>query len=168
MKTKHTLVLNNNFMPIGVLDSRTAFKNVYSESVDLIESYEGEFFTSPGAKWPVPSIVRTKRYVNLPYRKAVLTKRNVFKRDNYTCVYCGEIGTDKSLTWDHILPKSRKGKNTWENLATACFKCNNEKDNMTPEEIGWVAPVAFHPHYLVTLKSFVRETPSGWGPYLMV
>lgn len=162
------MVLNNNYIPIGVISSRTAFKNVYTEAVDLVATYENVTFKSPHAEWPVPSIIRSKKYIDLPFKRAVLTKRNVFKRDNYTCVYCGNMGTDKTLTWDHIIPKSRRGKNTWENLATACFKCNNEKDNLTLDELGWAAPVAFHPHYLVVMNSFVRNTPEEWKPYLMV
>lgn len=167
-KSLHTLVLNSNFMPIGIMDSKDAFLNVFTEKVDMVEVYEGEFLHSPGAAWPVPSIIRARKYVDLPYKRAILTKKNIFKRDGYKCQYCGSKGTDRTLTWDHILPRSRKGPNTWENLTTACFKCNNEKDNFTPEEMGWDRPRTFHPHYLVTLNSFVKRTPEEWLPYLMV
>lgn len=167
-RNRHTLVLNSNYIPIGIMDARTAFKNVYTESVDLVAVYEGETFKSPNSEWQIPSIVRAKRYVNLPYKNAILTKKNVFRRDGYKCAYCGKPGNDATLTWDHVLPKSRGGKNTWENLVTACFKCNNEKDNFTPEEMGWDAPMTFHPHYLVTMSSFISKTPKDWIPYLMV
>lgn len=168
INNRHTLVLNSNYVPIGIIDSRTAFMNVYAETVDLVSTYKDETFSSPNAQWAIPSIIRTKRYVKLPYHRAILTKRNVFKRDGHKCVYCGKEGSDASLTWDHIIPKSRKGKNTWENLVTSCFRCNNEKDNMTPDEMGWETPKAYQPHYLVVLNSFIKNTPPDWQPYLMV
>ncbi len=72
-----------------------------------------------------PSIIRLVYNVNVPFRKVILSKDNVFKRDGYKCAYCS---SEKNLTIDHILPKSKGGKNTWENLITACGKCNLKKE----------------------------------------
>ncbi len=167
-KNLYCLVLNSNYIPIGIVNAQTAFKKVYTDTVDLIKVYDGVVYRSPNSEWAVPSIIRSKRYVKLPYTRAVLTKRNIFKRDSYCCQYCGEYGNDKTLTWDHILPKSKNGKNTWENLVTSCVRCNREKDNLTLDELGWFTPNTYHPHYLMMMNSFVKETPEEWKPYLMV
>jgi 5-methylcytosine-specific restriction endonuclease McrA len=71
--------------------------------------------------------------VNIPYRKIIPTRENIFKRDGFQCVYCP---SKTNLTIDHVTPKSRGGDNTWLNMVTCCNKCNGKKDNKTPQEAG--------------------------------
>jgi len=164
---KHTLVLNSTGIPIMIMDSRRAFKNVYTDAVYLVSNYTGEFFRSTNESFGVPSVIRSKRFVKLPFKKATRTKENVFKRDKYECVYCGD-GNKKHLTIDHVLPKSRGGKSSWTNEVTCCFSCNNKKDNKTPAEMGWKDPNPQHPHYLILMNSFVKNVPNDWEPYLFM
>ena len=85
----------------------------------------------------VPSIIAVRNKFNLKRRESTLTNKNLFGRDLNRCSYCGEVHvTDHKLTRDHIIPVSRGGQNTWANCTTACKKCNNKKDNKTPEEAG--------------------------------
>jgi len=133
--SKHTqnsnliLVLNSDYLPVNVTSFKRAFKLVYKGKAEIVES-EGEIFTST-KKFAKPSVIRLIKYVSIPYRKVVLSRDNIFRRDEHRCAYCN---TNKDLTIDHIYPKSRGGKNSWENLITCCFKCNSKKGDKTPEE----------------------------------
>ena len=83
----------------------------------------------------LPTVLRLKKYVNVPRGNVVWGKRAVLKRDNFTCIYCGEhVGSNATV--DHIKPKSRGGLDTWTNTACACYKCNQRKGNRTPRESG--------------------------------
>lgn len=81
-----------------------------------------------------PKVIVLTRYVRVPYaRRIPLTRRGVLRRDSHHCAYCGKIAN----TIDHVIPKSRGGSETWENLVACCFKCNNIKSDRTPQEMGW-------------------------------
>jgi 5-methylcytosine-specific restriction endonuclease McrA len=93
-----------------------------------------------------------------------LNRRNVLRRDRYTCQYCGRQGGD--LTVDHVLPKSRGGKSTWENLVAACRACNLKKGDRTPEEAGMRLLKPPRPPRLPLFLSDLKEIPEAWRPYL--
>ena len=80
----------------------------------------------------MPTVIRLRNYVIVPYREIPLSRKNVLHRDDYTCQYCGKSNT--SLTVDHIQPKSRGGLNSWDNVVAACLRCNNKKGNKTLKE----------------------------------
>jgi 5-methylcytosine-specific restriction endonuclease McrA len=113
-----------------------------------------------------PSIIRIFKYVNINFHKAKLSRENVFLRDGYECVYCGE-NNRKLLTLDHVHPQSKGGKDTWENLVTACKSCNNEKDNLTIMEWGRNHPDPKRPHYLMLVKK-LNYIPVEWETYLFL
>lgn len=103
-------------------------------SVQPVEFWEQTIRSGSGDLWQVPKIVVVKKYVK--HNKQWLpTKRNIFLRDSFSCQYCGE-SNPSLLTLDHVLPRSRRGKDTWENLVSSCFPCNSKKSNRTPEEAG--------------------------------
>lgn len=166
---KYCLVLNKNYLPIGIISAKQAFKSAYTENVEVVANYPNAKYTSPSGDWDIPCIVKTKRYVKLPFTKSTLSKQNIFKRDGYKCVYCGSDDKTK-LTIDHVLPKSRGGKNRWDNLVTSCYACNNAKDNRTPEEMGWDRPSGnmFQPHYLLLFGSYVPRIPDSWKDFLFL
>src|SRR5690606_8707497 len=90
---------------------------------------------TPSSLFPVPSVIRLKRYVRLPHRHRVaFNRKNVFRRDDHTCQYCGVRASD--LTLDHVLPRSRRGPTSWENVVACCRRCNAKKRDRTPEEAG--------------------------------
>ena len=102
--------------------------------LDFYEDYE--LITAGGDAYQLPKTVVLKKYVKLPDRMYRPNRRNIFLRDNYSCVYCEKQLSSEELSVDHVLPKSRGGKDTWDNLVTACKTCNCAKGDRTPEEAG--------------------------------
>ena len=104
---------------------------VFVEEVD-----EGRVLRSSRAEFAVPSVIRLRRYVNVRRRRQTpgMRRFRIFVRDQFRCQYCGAKLTARELTLDHITPRSKRGRSTPENLATACVRCNTRKGNRTPEE----------------------------------
>jgi 5-methylcytosine-specific restriction endonuclease McrA len=112
----------------------------------------------------MPAVIKLRNYVNIPYKGVVLTRQNVFKRDGFECQYCG---TKKDLTLDHVIPKAKGGKSTWINLITACKKCNTQKGDYSPEEIGFsLRNSPYKPNYILFLRDFSGYAHDEWIPYL--
>ena len=131
--SKKVLVLNQSYQPITVTTVKKAITLTWRNKVEMIEVSE-QVLRSPNTEFPFPLVIRLKSHVRYnPFRRVELNRKNLFKRDNNTCVYCG---SKDELTLDHVLPKSRGGRTSWDNVVTACHKCNNKKDNKTPEEAG--------------------------------
>lgn len=132
MKEK-VLILNQDFSAIAVCTVQKAFLLVYLDKAEMVTKSDGAFLHSISAAYPVPSIIRLQHYVRVPYYGISLSRHNVLRRDNYSCQYCGAI---KNLTLDHLLPRCRGGETQWQNLVTACSRCNARKGDRTPEEAG--------------------------------
>ncbi len=162
---KHSvLVLNQNYEAISVCTVRRAFLLVFLKKAELIDALEGEYIRSSLNLFEVPSIIRLKNYVKVPHRKVALSRSNIFKRDGERCVYCG---TTKNLTLDHVIPRSKGGTDSWENLVTACHSCNSKKGNRTPEEAGMtLLQKPFKPSYIFFMREFNGKIRETWKPYL--
>ncbi|MEC7434681.1 MAG: HNH endonuclease, partial [Actinomycetota bacterium] len=131
---RNVLVLNASFEPLSVVSARRATCLVLADKAEIIESGE-ELVRSPSFAMNVPLVVRLRYMVKAPrQRRAVLSRRAVFARDDYQCQYCGAHAD----SIDHILPRSRGGHHSWENLVAACKPCNLSKRDRTPEEAGMV------------------------------
>lgn len=162
----HVLVLNQDYSALTVCSVERAIILIHLQKVHLVESVPGEFVRSPSTRVPWPSIVRLKSYVQVPYKKVMLSRKNVLRRDRSTCQYCGG---STNLTIDHILPKSRGGRDTWTNLVTACVSCNNQKGDRTPEEAGMeLNREPFRPSYVMFIRDFVGKLDDTWKPYLFL
>ena len=114
------LVLNSDYSPINICDGRRA--------IVLLLKQKAHFITD--------KVIRLLDYIRLPYKKLMEnrpTRNLIMKRDGYKCLYCGAT---ENLTLDHIIPQSRGGENSWENLVTCCGSCNVKKGNRTPQEAG--------------------------------
>lgn len=124
------LVLNFDYTPLNVTTVRRGFVLVDKGKAEIVKSDKSPIVT--GFKTYVrPLIIRLLKYIK-HFRRNLRPNRNrIYKRDGHQCVYCG---SSKNLTLDHVIPKSRGGKNDWQNLVTSCFKCNLKKADMTPEE----------------------------------
>jgi 5-methylcytosine-specific restriction endonuclease McrA len=127
------LVLNANFEPIHVCNTRRAIALVISGRASLILNGRGEIKTI-SQSFPRPSIIRLDKMVRRPRPHIKLTKREVLRRDNYTCQYCGQHTS--TLTVDHIIPRHLGGEHSWRNLVTACPACNHRKGGRTLEQAG--------------------------------
>ncbi len=125
------LVLNANFEPINVCDTRRAIGLILSEKASLVMNGRGVINTVSRC-YPIPSVIRLEAMVARARPQIKLTRREVFRRDNYTCQYCGRRNID--LTIDHVTPRSIGGKHIWSNVVTACSHCNHRKGGRTAEE----------------------------------
>jgi 5-methylcytosine-specific restriction endonuclease McrA len=127
---EQVLVLNFDYIPINVTTIQRGFNLVYKGKAEIIKS-DMKDMISGVKKYVRPIVIRLLTYIKFHKRAYRANRTRIYKRDGYECVYCG---SKKSLTLDHVIPKSRGGANTWENLVTSCFSCNLKKANRTPEE----------------------------------
>jgi 5-methylcytosine-specific restriction endonuclease McrA len=96
-----------------------------------------------------------------------VSRRGILSRDQYTCQYCGDTPPRKDLTLDHVLPRSRGGKSTWENVTTACQKCNGRKSNRTPAEANMTLLTnPQRPRYIAIASLGNAEATQAWGKYM--
>ena len=157
------LVLNNDYTPVSVTDMVRGFKLVYKGKAEIVEHDETNPIVTDHKVYKRPSVIRLLNYVVLPFKKLKPTRDNIFRRDGHTCVYCE---SKKNLTIDHVMPRSRGGENTWENLATCCTKCNGKKGDRTPEEAGMkLLQKPFKPGYTYFMKNFAKVYDQ-WTVYL--
>ncbi|MGQ9736151.1 MAG: HNH endonuclease [Thermaceae bacterium] len=157
------LVLNATYELLGLASVKRGVLLVLSGSAEMLEE-SGAYLHTPSTKIPVPSVIRLKRMARRPRTRVPLNRRNILRRDRYTCQYCGRQGGE--LTVDHVLPKSRGGKSTWENLVTACRSCNLKKGDRTPEEAGMRLRNPPRAPRLPLFLADLKEVPEAWKPYL--
>lgn len=125
------LVLNQNYEPLNVCNVRRAIVLVLRGKAEVIENGTRAFQTATRA-FILPSVIRLVHMVRRPRPKVRLTRKEVFARDGWACVYCGR--QTRELTLDHVMPRHRGGAHTWENLVSACKGCNHRKAGLTPQE----------------------------------
>jgi 5-methylcytosine-specific restriction endonuclease McrA len=125
------LVLNANFEPINVCTTRRAIGLILNGKAGMVLNGRGEIKTV-SLSYPRPSIIRLEKMVRRPRPRIRLTKREVLRRDNYTCQYCGQRSA--YLTVDHIVPRRLGGEHSWENLVAACPTCNHRKGARTLDQ----------------------------------
>ncbi len=126
------LILNASFQPLHVCSVKRAVTLLMHEVAERVEDSD-KVLRSPRSVFPVPSVIRLKRFVRGTFRQRVaFNRKNVFRRDDHTCQYCFKQTFD--LTLDHILPRSRGGPTSWENVVACCKSCNAKKRDRTPSE----------------------------------
>lgn len=158
------LVLNQNYEPVTICNVKRAIVLSYLGKAEIVYTQNGTKVHTVYRSFDCPSIVRLALFVRVPYKKIILSRKNILRRDNHRCQYCGSV---VNLTVDHIIPKSRGGEEIWENLITACVKCNNKKGNRTPEEAKMnLRSVPKKPSHITFIKNFVGSIDEGWKPYL--
>ncbi|MCR2799504.1 MULTISPECIES: HNH endonuclease [unclassified Microbacterium] len=159
-----TLVLNAGYEPLAVVSFKRALVLVMNDKATIVERVEGDPVWAASGAYDRPAVILLTRYVRVPGARAVpVTRRGVLRRDAHRCGYCGKTAT----TIDHVLPRSRGGADSWENLVAACVRCNNTKGDRTPQEIGWelrLVPRAPRGAQW-TVRGTERADPR-WEPYL--
>ena len=164
--TGHVLVLNQDYRALTICSVQRATILVLLEKADLVEAAPERFVRSQSFRLPWPSIVRLRAYIRVPYKRILLSRKNILRRDRYQCQYCGS--RDK-LTIDHVLPKSRGGPDTWDNLVAACVPCNNRKGSHTPEEARLeLRRKPYRPSHVMFICDFVGTPEDTWKPYLFM
>lgn len=157
------LVLNATMEPLCVVPARRAVVLVLGGKADLLHE-AGSVYRSEHLAFPVPSVVRLRRYVRVPYRRrAPLSRRGVFIRDDHTCQYCGKAAENV----DHVQPRSRGGAHVWENVAASCTRCNARKKDRTPEEARmYLRRRPYAPSAAFWLVVAVGGVEPAWKTYL--
>lgn len=158
------LVLNATYEPLSIVSARRAVVLLLREKADPVETAEMTWRSERSAI-SVPTVIRLRTFVKVPYsRRVPLNRRAVFARDEGRCQYCS--GSAENL--DHVVPRSRGGTHTWENVVAACRRCNTRKGNRTPDEAGLHLrrpPTAPRRHGWVYITLGAVPHPS-WDPYL--
>ncbi|MFV0523953.1 MAG: HNH endonuclease [Acidimicrobiales bacterium] len=157
------LVLNATYEPIGVISARRAVVLMLDEKVDVLAD-AGHRLSSARLDVTVPSVVRLRYYVKVPYqRTAPLSRRAVFARDHGACQYCG--ATAESI--DHVIPRSRGGTHTWDNVVACCRRCNTTKSDRLLENTNLtLRTVPAAPRQFVWIKVAAGSVPDSWTPWL--
>lgn len=138
------VVLNATFEPITVVSSKRALVLFLEGKAVIVEEHPELVVRSPRQTFPVPVTIALKQYIKgrrVFTTKALLTQKNLFIRDAYTCQYCGrhrnELKSREFLTRDHVIPRAFGGTDTWTNVVTCCNTCNNKKSDMLMKELNW-------------------------------
>jgi 5-methylcytosine-specific restriction endonuclease McrA len=157
------LVLNATMEPLSVVTARRAVVLVLSSKADVVHT-NGHRFRSEHLDIVGPSVVRLRAYARVPYRRrAALSRRGVFMRDEQACQYC----TRPAENVDHVVPRSRGGRHEWENVVAACRRCNSRKMDRTPAEAGMaLRRRPFAPRAAFWLVVAVGGLQPDWHAYL--
>jgi len=180
-----TLVLNRNWQPVNVATVARSLVMLWNESARVVDPQDyqtyswsdwaklappdGEpFIRTIRTRLRVPEVVTLTDYDRLPEAAVAFSRRNIFKRDHYTCQYCGVQPGAEELTIDHILPRSQGGTSTWDNCVLACVTCNSRKADRTSAQAGmklrmppvrptWKPLYAAHSVRIASWSKFVSE-----------
>lgn len=164
--TGHVLVLNQDYRALTICSVERAIVLVILRKAELIEALPDRFVRSPSTQLPWPSIVRLRGYVTVPYKRIMISRKNILRRDRFRCQYCS---SREHLTIDHVVPKSRGGRDSWENLVAACTPCNNKKGNRTPDEANMVLKrPPFRPSHVMFIRDYIGTLNDAWKPYLFL
>lgn len=164
MLKSQVLLLNQNYEPMSVTNAKKAIILLYLGKAEIIEKNSG-YVRSVSTRFPLPSVVRLTRFISMPRKRIVLSRKNIIKRDGHTCQYCGD--RSNPVTIDHVIPRVRGGQDTWENLVCACLSCNNRKGDRTPEEAGFaLAKKPQRPNFIFFIRYNISVLDERWRPYL--
>jgi 5-methylcytosine-specific restriction endonuclease McrA len=162
---QQVLVLNASYEPLNVTTVRRAHVLVWKGKAEVIEKLE-EPLHSATDTYPWPHVIRLVTYVRVPRTiQRKISRRALFARDGWRCVYCGTSGG--RLTLDHVVPRSRGGDSVWENVVTSCAPCNLRKGNRLLEEAAMeLARKPRPPAPVLFIKLAAPKIPTRWQPYL--
>lgn len=180
-----TLVLNRNWQPVNITSVARSISMVYGDNARFVEpsTYrlfdwqdwseipvcDGEpYVQAVSQRFRVPEIISLKHFDKLPNSLVTFNRRNIFKRDRFTCQFCGKQPDRQELTIDHVLPRSRGGTSTWTNCVLACLNCNRRKADRLPQEAGmrlrtkpvrprWSPAYSRHCLQIQSWRSFVSD-----------
>jgi 5-methylcytosine-specific restriction endonuclease McrA len=159
-----TLVLNAGYEPLAVVSFKRALILVLNNKATVLAGAPETTVHSAHDEFELPSVILLARYVRIPgSRNVPVSRRGVLRRDGHTCAYCSRPAN----TIDHVQPRSKGGRDTWENLVACCFACNNRKGDKTLSEIGW--KLGFTPRMpsgnVWSVRGTERLEPD-WNPYI--
>lgn len=171
---QYVLVLNRLWQAVNVCSARRAFGLLFSGHAQVVEAEAGSFQTMDFTQWSdfsrgydgpdvvrtidfkirVPRVILLLFFDRLPAKEIKFTRHNLFERDNHTCQYCGKRLDTRALNLDHVVPRDRGGRTTWENIVCSCITCNSRKGNRTPQEAG--------------MRLLKKPAKPKWRPFLHI
>jgi 5-methylcytosine-specific restriction endonuclease McrA len=166
----NVLVLNASYEAINVCNLKRAMKMIFKGVASTEEVSDREIRSSTNSM-KVPLVIRLVNYVHIPHCVVKFSRKNVLARDQHTCQYCHEYFPPPVLTLDHVIPRSRGGGTRWENVVTACKKCNSRKGNRTPHEARMFpkrSPQAPSIISYLHLSRTSRAYDESWKKYLYI
>jgi len=162
------LVLNASYEPINVCAVRRAIVLIL-KGVAAAEEHAAVTLHAARTRLHMPTVIRLLEYRRIPHQTHALSRKNILIRDRYTCQYCLRTLPASELTLDHVVPRSRAGETTWENLVACCHPCNNRKGNRTPDEASMRLSRQPRPFTLHTSRHLMRvlaKSDERWQKYL--
>jgi 5-methylcytosine-specific restriction endonuclease McrA len=161
----NVLVLNSSYLPAGVIGWKKSIKLLFMNKADILEPSDYKI-RGINRDYVIPDVIKLKYYNNTSYTNYKYCRANIYKRDKYRCRYCNKsLKVSGPITIDHVIPKSRGGKDTWENTVTSCIECNSKKGDLTPEEAGMkLTPGSLRPTYFINLATLNPK----WTKYLPI
>ena len=160
------LKLDSSYRPLEIVDAVEALVLCLIGKAYAVETYQQKV-RSVSESFELPAVIVLTRYVKFKFKTISPTRKNIIWRDDNKCQYCAKEYESKILTLDHILPRSKGGKNTWTNLVAACKKCNQKKGNRTPEQAGMkLIRIPVHPKTTILNMLEVKQVNDLWKNYL--
>ena len=163
------LVLNASYEPINICGARRALVLVL-KGVARTEEEQGTDLRSARSRMAMPSVIRLLEYRRIPHQTRALSRKNILLRDRNSCQYCGVVLPSAELTLDHVIPRSRGGLSTWENLVAACHSCNRRKGNHMLHELEHMKllrePRPFTLHTSRHIMRMIGHSDLKWRKYL--
>jgi 5-methylcytosine-specific restriction endonuclease McrA len=162
---RKVLVLNTTYEPLNVCSVRRALVLLFKDKAEVLEQ-SGAAFRSERATYELPHVIRLRSYVHVPRGAGTsrISRRAVFARDRHHCQYCG---SNRHLTVDHVVPRSKGGTDTWDNLVTSCALCNRKKADRPPDLAGLrLARKPRPPEPAAFVFLHVDHIHESWRPYL--
>ena len=161
------LLLNASYEPLKIISWQRAVTMFFMGKVEVLEEYDHDI-RSVSLVIKVPAVVRLLRFINIGRKAPPLCRTNILARDNFECQYCARPLTSKEATLDHVVPRSQKGKTSWENIVCCCTNCNRKKGGRTPAEARMLLrkkPV--RPDWLPVLTMKLNgKVPISWKLFL--
>jgi 5-methylcytosine-specific restriction endonuclease McrA len=162
------LFLDSDYRPLRVESWERAICDVFLGKAEVVEYSKDRTIQGVSRQYPMPSVVRILKRFKREKIRIKFSRLNVYARDRFTCQFCGQRFMTEDLTFDHVLPRSKGGRTTWENITTSCVPCNSAKANQTLAESGMkLLSKPKKPTYLptVTVRMNLANIPEDWKAY---
>lgn len=168
VEATRTLLLSQGYEPIRIISWQRAMTLLTLDKVDVVEEYDAEI-RAMSLVVRVPAVVRLRKTFRRFAKPVKFSRVNIYARDGHRCQYCGAKCSIAELTYDHVVPRSRGGKTTWDNIVSCCYACNARKANRTPAEANMaLRSKPARPKWLpsVEIRVSARSVPDAWRDYV--
>lgn len=166
--TAQTLVLSQDYAPVGVVPWQQAITMMWTSKCEVLETYDNEVH-STYLIIKIPAVIRLLQRFRRDKKAVKFSRINVYARDNFECAYCHDRLSQNELTYDHVLPRSKGGKTEWTNIVSCCYECNRKKGNKTLTESGMKLrkqPIRPRMTPAVVIRVSKESAPAAWRDYL--